>query len=248
MNIVVTGGTGALGTALRSFLPDSARFLNRRDCDVRDAARVALMLGRLKPDVVLHAAALTNHQHPNAAEVIDTNIMGTRNVARWCRAADVRLVYTSTHYVYGGNAPEGGWTELDAPAPIGTYAWSKLAGEHWTEMVRNALVVRGSWYTPAKVRAWAERGALVDAWCTREPTRDAARKVAALALSDARGVVNIAGPERTFHDIARAELPGDAVQATTLAELDRGDAPYPFPRRNVVCAVRFDGMRARIGL
>lgn len=245
MNIVITGGSGVMGRALKALLPE-ARALSRAECDVRDPARVAVALRLAKPDVVVHAAALTDHQHPNAAEVIETNIAGTRAVARWCRAFDVRLVYLSTHYVYGGDAPVGGYTELAPTAPIGAYAWSKLAGEHWAETVPQHTVVRGSWYTPAKVRMWAERGALVDAWHSREPVADAARKLAALIQHPVRGIVNIGAAHReTFHDTVRRELPGDLVVSTTLAEVNAFAGvtiPYAFPCDTTVCTARWEAL------
>ena len=239
MNIAVTGGDGVLARALRAFLPD-ATYLSREVCDVRDYWSVAHALKYA--DVVIHAAALTDHQHPNAAEVIETNVFGTENVARACVAFDRRLVYLSTHYVYPG--VRGNYDEYDTVRPIGAYAWSKLAGEHWVEQLHpNALVVRGSWYTyRMRVAHWRRNGALTDAFCSREPVEDAARKIAALARTDAQGVVNIGGPRRSFHEIAR-EVCGDDVREITRAELERALAlPYAFPRDISVSTEKFDAM------
>jgi dTDP-4-dehydrorhamnose reductase len=243
MNILITGGGGVMGRALKTLLPE-ARALSRAECDVRDAARVSFCVRRYNPDVVVHAAAITDHQHPSAADLIETNIEGTRAVARACRAFGVRIVYLSTHYVYGGEAPEGGYDEMDACAPIGAYAWSKLAGERWVEALAPAhTIVRGSWYTPAKVRGWAERGALVDAWHNRMSVAEAARKLAALIQTPVRGVVNIGAAKReTFHDTACRECPATEVVATTLA--DFAGTPYPFPRDTTVSTARWEALRA----
>ena len=241
MNIAVTGGDGVLGRALRAFLPD-ARFLSRAECDVRDFHACGDIVS--KADVVIHAAALTDHQHPNAAEVIESNIIGTRNIAWLCRTYSKRLVYLSTHYVYPG--VKGDYAEFDATKPIGTYAWSKFAGEQWamTAQVDN-LIVRGSWYTHAtRVAHWLRNGALTDAWCSREPVESAARKIAALARSDVRGVVNIGGPRRTFYEIASAECPGVEVKPITRATLDlmRVGPSYAFPRDVSVSTAKFDAL------
>jgi dTDP-4-dehydrorhamnose reductase len=169
--IAVTGGDGVLGRALREFLPD-ARFLSRAECDVRDYFDVDRACRGA--DVVIHAAALTDHQHPNAGEIIETNIFGTQNVARWCSVSDAHLLYLSTHYVYEGT--RGNYTEHDVVRPIGAYAWSKLAGEDWVaELCPASLVVRGSWYTyRTRVAHWRRNGALTDAFCSREPVESAA--------------------------------------------------------------------------
>jgi dTDP-4-dehydrorhamnose reductase len=245
MNILITGGFGVMGRALKTLLPE-ARALSRAECDVRDPARVSFMVRHYAPDVVVHAAAITDHQHPSASDLIETNIEGTRATARACRAFGVRMVYLSTHYVYGGEAPEGGYDEMDPLAPIGAYAWSKLAGERWVEaLVPDHTIVRGSWYTPAKVRGWAERGALVNAWHNRMPVAEAARALAALIQTPVRGIVNIGARTReTFHATARRELPGEPVEATTLADFDLGDGPYPFPRDTTVSTARWEALRA----
>lgn len=248
MNIFITGGGGVMGRALKALLPE-ARALSRAECDVRDPACVSFLVRRYAPDVVVHAAAITDHQHPSASDLIETNIGGTRAVARACRTFGARMVYLSTHYVYGGEAPAEGYDELDPLAPIGAYAWSKLAGEHWVEaLVPDHIIVRGSWYTPAKVRGWAERGALVDAWHNRLPVAEAACAIARLVGAPVRGVVNIGARKReTFHATARRELPGEPVNARTLADVNEPKnatraLPYAFPCDTTVSIERWEAL------
>lgn len=226
--IVVTGGNGTLGTALREFLPD-ATYWGRNDWDVRGD-------GPFSPTIecVVHAAALTDHQHPNAGEVIESNVMGTANVARWCRANSVRMVYLSTHYVYAGET--GHYRESDVCRPIGTYAWSKLAGEQWAEMVPNHLIIRGSWYSPEKLAKMAH-GALTDAWHNRERPHDAAAKIARLVQGDAKGVYNIGGRRQTFYELCFSE--GIMANRLTRAELNPR-LPYPFPVDSSVDTSKYD--------
>lgn len=234
--IVVTGGSGTLATALREFLPN-AKYLTRADCDVRDPTQISAALWNADPEVVIHAAALTDHQYPNAAEVIESNIFGTEHVARWCRTNAVKVVYLSTHYVYPG--ARGNYAEHNTPRPIGTYAWSKLAGERWAETVPEHLIVRGSWYTFRRVALWAKMGAVADAYGSREPVTDAARKIAALVQHGALGTFNIGGPRRTYYDIA-VECFGDGhVTRATRADIV---APYAFPVDASVSTAKFDAL------
>lgn len=243
MNIVVTGGSGALATALREFLPD-ARYLTRKECDVRDTFDLLNGYEALEAaDTILHAAALTDHQHPDGGAIIETNVFGTENVARFAAAHSKRLVYLSTHYVYPGIL--GDYKETDRPRPIGTYAWAKLAGERWVEQLcPDALIVRGSWYTMRKVALWARQGALWDAYHSREPVASAARKIALLIQSGVNGIVNIGGPRRTFEDVA-VEMFGDTlVHRTTRREYNEaGKSPYKFPRDCSVSTEKFDALR-----
>ncbi len=67
--------------------------------DVRDAARIHAVLTEEKPDLLFHAAALKHvpmvEMHP--AEGVLTNVIGTRNVAEACAAANVAaMVMIST--------------------------------------------------------------------------------------------------------------------------------------------------------
>lgn len=231
-NIVVTGGHGTLGVALRGYLPD-AKYLGRLECDVRRPLKLAVY----EPDVVIHAAALTDHQHPNAAEIIETNIVGTANVAQWCRSVGVKFVYLSTHYVYPGTA--GFYAEHDATNPIGTYAWSKLAGEQWAMLPDRWLIVRGSWYDhETRIRHWVANGAYMDAWCSREHVTDAAKKIAKLVTLDATGLFNIGGKRRTFYEICQAEG-HDAPMRSREAP---SDAPYQFPLDTSVNTDKYDAL------
>jgi dTDP-4-dehydrorhamnose reductase len=233
MKIIVTGGNGTMGRALREFLPD-ATYMSRQECDIANDKRLQAAFDTHQPEVVIHAAALTDHQHPDAGQIIQTNIIGTELVSRWCKAFGAKMVYLSTHYVYPGET--GNYKETDATRPIGTYAWSKLAGEGWAQTVPDWLIVRGSWYGPDKLEKF-KRGALVDAWCNRTTPSDAARQIASLVFGGATGIYNIGGTRQTFRDLAVRAL-GQSVVGITRAELRRR-IPYDFPKDSSVDTSKF---------
>ena len=242
LKVVVTGGSGVLGTALRDVRPRWT-YLSRSECDVRDFRAVYRTLKSLSPDIVLHTAALTDHAHPNAAEIIDTNIIGTQIVTTECDRLGIPMAYTSTHYVYGG--VRGNYAETDAEAPIGAYAMSKLAGEVAAATLghANCLIVRGSWYTrETRLEHWARRGALVDAWCSREPVADAARKIIALIDAGVRGVVNIGGEPRTFDQILYDEGYENFPKVSRADIDDTALAPYTFPPDTSVDTAKFEAL------
>lgn len=240
-----------MAQALRQVLPD-AIYLSRADCDIRNVFGVRNALARTAPQIVIHAAAVTDHQTQDVAGLIATNIFGTQNVAVAAKGLGATFVYLSTHYVYPGEGPY--YTEGSRVAPIGAYAWTKLAGEQWVKQLyranqsgraRRSVIVRGSWYTAAtRLDKWATRGALTDAWCSREPASVAAKKIAALALAAhagvAQGVVNIGGERRTFAQILREEGYKGFRQLNRV-ELDaKIGMPYIFPMDNSVNTTRFE--------
>ncbi|MDW8426901.1 MAG: sugar nucleotide-binding protein, partial [Meiothermus sp.] len=57
--ILVTGGTGRLGTALRGLMPGLIA-PGREELDITDLASVERSLQRYQPQVVVHAAAYTD--------------------------------------------------------------------------------------------------------------------------------------------------------------------------------------------
>jgi dTDP-4-dehydrorhamnose reductase len=236
MKLLVTGGNGALATALKTHLPD-ATYLGRDELDVCDEASVRRALLHHRPTEVLHAAAITDHQCTDIPALIATNVVGTQYVARYAGQLGIRLTYLSTHYVYPGET--GGYREDDECKPIGGYAWSKYAGELAVRAKGPAhLIIRGSWYTEAKVRLWSER-TLSDAYTNREPVAEAAAKVARLIKSGDIGTYNIGGPRKTFCELVMDE--GYSPTPVTRPERRKwaGFIPYDFPADSSVDTTKY---------
>ncbi len=104
MKIVLTGAGGQLGRALQArFAAHDLLALSHSDLDVGDRA-AALALAAERPDLILHAAAMTNvdgcERDPDAA--YRSNALGTQNVALLAQRCDAALLYVSTDYVYDG--------------------------------------------------------------------------------------------------------------------------------------------------
>ena len=131
MKILVTGGSGYLGTHVRRFFnaDDFSRRSNLNIIDGRDATLVA------DYDVVIHLAAFLD-KDPGAAEAcFSTNADGTLNLIRNMRAGCV-FIYASTKDVYGSHAdsydevPESCKTDYCDQSAL---EWSKLIGERYVE-------------------------------------------------------------------------------------------------------------------
>src|SRR5258705_4466189 len=131
MKILVTGGSGYLGTHVRRFFnaDDFSRRSNLNITDGRDATLVA------DYDVVIHLAAYLD-KDPGAPEVcFITNGDGTLNLIRNMRAGCV-FIYASTKDIYGSHAdsydevPESCKTDYCGQSAL---EWSKLIGERYVE-------------------------------------------------------------------------------------------------------------------
>ncbi len=149
MRILVTGASGLLGLnlALRAAREADGSHLvfgTVRDHVLRtDAFRtiqtdllapgaVESLLEQTQPDWVIHCAAMANvdacEADPEQARKVNSELP-TRLAAYVARggARGARLVHISTDAVFDGL--RGGYSEEDAPNPLGIYARTKLEGE-----------------------------------------------------------------------------------------------------------------------
>ena len=127
LKVLVTGGSGYLGTHVRRFF--SAEDLSRRSrLDVLsplDTTRAGFY------EVVIHLAAFSSKNPADAENCFRTNVEGTVNLLREMAPGSV-FILASTKDVYGAHAdhyaevPESCGTEFDAQTAL---EWSKLIAE-----------------------------------------------------------------------------------------------------------------------
>ena len=133
-----------VATTRSGVLPDGSA------CEVADFDQpdsLAVLLQRIRPDVVVNAVAYTAvdraEEDRDAAWRANAEAPGV--LARWCAQASVPLVHYSTDYVFDGQGKRA-YREDDETAPLGVYGASKLAGE---EEIRAAggrhLIFRTAW-------------------------------------------------------------------------------------------------------
>lgn len=131
MRVLVTGGSGYLGTHVRRSL-EAEDFSRRSHLDVLsplDAARVGVY------DVVIHLAAQLSKDPADAEQCLRTNVEGTENLLREMQPQSV-FIFASTKDVYGQHA--AGYDEVPescstAYAGHSALEWSKLIAERYVE-------------------------------------------------------------------------------------------------------------------
>ena len=214
MQILLTGGSGLLGTELLKLESDLLA-PSHEELDITDATAVADYVAAHLPDVILHAAAMTNNRqveaNPEPAKKV--NVDGTANLAAACDGTRIRLVYLSTDYVYRGD--QGNYSESDEVAPFNLYASTKLAGEEVARQVPNHLIIRTS-FGAAK---FAYLDAFSDKWSSKEYVDVIAPKILEAVHSPLTGVLNLGGDRRTLYDYASERNPD--VNKIELSEATR---------------------------
>ncbi|MBI4370254.1 MAG: NAD-dependent epimerase/dehydratase family protein [Elusimicrobia bacterium] len=105
MSLLVTGGNGLLGQALRELCP-SAVFAARRDADLTDLSQTRALFTRHKPSQVIHAAALVGGVKRNAEKNADFALVNSQinaNVLTASRETGVtRLLSFLASCAFGG--------------------------------------------------------------------------------------------------------------------------------------------------
>ncbi len=197
VRILLTGGSGLLGTELLNLHPEIEAPV-RKDLDIRDADAVRAFVAEYQPDVIIHAAAVTDNRDIEAdpSEALDVNIHGSANIANACLGTRIRLVYISTDYVYRGD--RGNYSETDEVAPPNLYSWTKLAGEAAVRAVPNHLIIRTSFGSSV----FPYPAAFSDKWSSKEYVDIIAPQIYEAACSPLTGVLNIGGPRRTMAEYA----------------------------------------------
>jgi nucleoside-diphosphate-sugar epimerase len=156
LKILVTGGSGYLGTHVRRFF-SADDFSRRSQVDILDAGDVTLVADY---DVVIHLAAHMDKSPEAAHTCFQTNAEGTANVLRHMQPGAV-FIYASTKDVYGASADSYG----DVPEYCSTeycgqsaFEWSKLMGERYVDYYARARGLRACIFRMSTVYARPSEG------------------------------------------------------------------------------------------
>lgn len=151
--VLLTGATGLLAPYLATALSASAEVVTtaRRGgdvpCELAERTAVAALVDAVGPDVVVHAAALTDVDACEACpgSASRANVATTANLAETV-APHATLVVVSTDQVYPATP---GLHEEKLVGPVNVYGRTKLAAELAAGDCPTALVLRVNFFGPS---------------------------------------------------------------------------------------------------
>ena len=150
MKVLVTGVKGQLGhdvmneLALRGI---EGIGVDVEEMDITDRTACETVISQEKPDAVIHCAAYTavDAAEDNLELCRKFNAEGTRNIARVCKAMDIKMMYISTDYVFNGGGQRP-WEPDDHREPLNVYGLTKYEGEIAVEQnIQKYFIVRIAW-------------------------------------------------------------------------------------------------------
>jgi dTDP-4-dehydrorhamnose reductase len=260
MNILLFGKTGQVGWELQRALAPlgdvvALDFHSTEYCgDFSNPEGVAETVMRIKPDVIVNAAAHTAVDKAETEREL-SDLLNARSVEAIAKAAasiGAWVVHYSTDYVFPGDG-ETPWRETDATAPLNVYGETKLAGEQALQKhCPKHLIFRTSWVYAGKGNNFAKTmlklakardelsvindqfgaptGAELLADCTAHAIRVALNKPEVAGLYHL-----VAGGTTTWHDYAalvfdEARKTGIELALTKLNAVPTSAYPTPAKR------------------
>ena len=176
--VLVTGGTGCIGSALMAQVAERgpARLVSvsrgsaggwpaqataeYRRADVRDRAALEALIREVQPDVIFHVAA---QREPARAEVevhrtVSTNVLGTRNVLEAAQAAGVpQVVCASTGKALRPFSPDMYTASKRAAewvsSSVAAHGDLLVSAGRFTHVLDNSLIYR-------RLLGWADEGVI----------------------------------------------------------------------------------------
>lgn len=263
MRILITGANGLLGYKLVQLLaaktdtttiatarkkpadlPAAVRFM---ELDITNQQQTSEVIATAKPDVVIHAAAMTqvDQCETERDKCWRANVDGVAHIINACSQSNAHLVHVSTDFIFDGTY--GPLDETAIPNPVNYYGESKLAGEKLIQeskiswAILRTVLVYG--VTPDMSRSnivlWVkkslEEGKTInvvnDQWRTPTLAEDLALGCYLAASQKAKGIFHISGNEMmTPFDIAVATANFFKLNASLIKPADSSTFTQPAKR------------------
>ena len=235
MRILITGSNGLLGQKISSIAVSQADvepvFTSRRpltysvagghfeQMDISSKHDVYRVVGLIKPDVIIHAAAITQVDdcELKKEECWLNNVTATEYLLNASAKVSAHFIFISTDFIFNGQS--GPLAEDATPAPVNYYGESKLAAENIVRAYKSkwsilrTILVYGVAHDMSRsnIVLWVKKSleerksikVVDDQWRTPTLAEDLAMGCWLTSMKSKEGIYNISGEEMmTPYDIA----------------------------------------------
>ena len=226
--ILVTGSNGLLGQKITERLSATKQFkliatskgadrfpvkdgYTYAEMDILDPQNVKEVVGRYKPDAIIHTAAMTNVDTCEDQKELayQLNVESVKTLISVCEEHDIQLVHLSTDFIFDG--AKGPYDEEADPNPLSYYGQTKVEAENIIKVsncrwaILRTILVYGivSDMSRSNIVLWAkgalEKGSPInvvnDQWRMPTLAEDLADCCLLAVEKNAQGVYNASGKD-----------------------------------------------------
>ena len=262
--ILITGSNGLLGQKLVELLLTqphvqciaTARGANRLpftegyayySMDITDREQVNDVIAQVKPDVIVHGAAMTNVDQCEFEKenCWAQNVKAVEYIVEACQQHNIFLCHVSTDFIFDG--ADGPYTEEGEANPLSFYGWSKYAAEKVVEhsklrwAIARTVLVYGIAYDMSRsnIILWVKKSleekknikVVTDQWRTPTLAEDLAMGCFLIADQEAEGIFNISGKDLlTPYEMAIMTAEYFGLDKSLIAQADSSTFTQPAKR------------------
>jgi len=213
MTILITGGSGNLGSELKKIFKDCL-CPTHEELDITNKIKVNQYFQNHEITTIIHTAAMTKIRSCEENKTLSwkTNVEGTQNLVDATNQLKnmPKFVYLSTACVFDGNT--GMYKESDVPYPENFYALTKLIGEHEVTKLKNHIIIRTNFVAKEK---WPYPKAFTDRFGTYLFAENVVTGIKELLETDIDGIVHIVGSKKlSMYELAKITTP--SVKSMTI--------------------------------
>lgn len=148
--LLITGASGFLGSRIAEFYKGKYEIFAPAHCemDITDEESVACRIAGLKPDVIVHCAAVSDtgrcEREPETSWKI--NVEGSVNMAKAARQNQAKYLLCSSDQIYSGSRSDGPHSEREETTPCHEYGKQKRKAEEACSVINpDCVLLRLSW-------------------------------------------------------------------------------------------------------
>ena len=156
MKILITGGSGIVGSRFLSLFRDEENILyapSRGKLDITKEKDIKKNILDFRPQIIIHFAAYRdagkaeNERGNKKGLVWKTNVIATKNLLQYAKISKAYFIYISTDMVFSGDKKrKGPYREKALVAnrlrDVSWYGWTKINAEKYVKEYKKSAIIR----------------------------------------------------------------------------------------------------------